>query len=79
MNLQSIRQRARPLASAGLLVFTLVSSAVIARVSEAPEAHAHAQPDNKLVQDKDVEASLDYKLFLHRQARLVASQEGASR
>ncbi len=79
MNLQTIRRSTKPAAAAGLVVLALVSSAVVARSSQAPETHASAHPDNSVVQDNYVEESLDYKLFLHRQARLVAPDEGASR
>lgn len=79
MNLQTIRRSTKPAAAAGLLVLALVSSAVVARSSQAPETHAPAHPDNAVVQDSHIEESLDYKLFLHRQARLVAPEEGASR
>ena len=79
MNLQTIRQRAKPFATAGLIVLTLVSGAVVARSSNGFEASAPAHLDNNFVQDTYIDESLDYKLFLHRQARLVAPHEGASR
>lgn len=79
MNIKAISQRAKPVASAGLVLLTLVSSVVIARSAGAPEADSRPQAAGAVVQDKYIEDSLDYKLFLHRQARLVAPNEGASR
>ena len=79
MNIKAIHQRAKPVATAGLVLLTLVSSVVIARSSGTPETEARPHPGSVVVQDKYVEESLDYKLFLHRQARLIAPSEGASR
>ncbi len=79
MNFQTIRRSTKPAAAAGLVVLALVSSAVVARSSQAPETHAPAHSDKIVVQDSNIEESLDYKLFLHRQARLVAPDEGAPR
>jgi len=79
MNTQTIRQSAKPAAAAGLIVLALVSSAVIARSSNVPDTKAPAQAGSAVVQDRYVEESLDYKLFLHRQARLVGPDEGAQR
>ena len=79
MNIKAIHQRAKPVATAGLVLLTLVSSVVIARSSGALETDARPQPGSAVVQDKYIEESIDYKLFLHRQARLNAPNEGASR
>ena len=79
MNIKAIQQRAKPVVTAGLVLLTLVSSVVIARSTGASESAAPAQAASDVVQDKYVEDSLDYKLFLHRQARLVAPTEGAHR
>ena len=79
MNLQTIRRSTKPAAAAGLVVLALVSSAVVARSSQAPETHAPAHSDNAVVQDTYVDESLDYKLFLHRQASLAPPPEGAAR
>ena len=79
MNFQTIRRSTKAAAAAGLVVLAPGASAVVARSSQAPETHAPARSDNAVVQDSHVEESLDYKLFLHRQARLVAPDEGAPR
>jgi hypothetical protein len=77
--IKSHPQHAKPAAAAGLVLLALVSSVVIARSAET-QGSAHApHPDNAVVQDTYIDESLDYKLFLHRQARLVPPDEGAAR
>lgn len=79
MKTKAIRQHAKPVATAGLVLLALVSSVVIARSTETLEASARPQPDSAVVQDTYIDESLDYKLFLHRQAQLAPAHEGASR
>ena len=79
MSLQTLCQRAKPFATAGFIALAIVSSAVVARVSEGPEHPVHIHHETPLVQDIATDESLQYKLFLHRQARLAPAHEGAAR
>lgn len=79
MKPKAIRSHAKPATAAGLVLLALVSSVVIARSAETPELGARPRPDSAVVQDTYTDESLDYKLFLHRQARLAPLHEGAAR
>lgn len=79
MNSQAIRQHGKIVAIAGFLAFAIVSSAVFGRSASTPVPNTNRPTESLSVQDKYVDDSLDYKLFLHQQARLVPSGEGASR
>lgn len=79
MKSKAFRNHAKPAATAGLVLLALVSSVVIAWSVETPERRARPYPDSAVVQDTYIDESLDYKLFLHRQARLAPAHEGASR
>lgn len=79
MKSKAIRNHAKPAATAGLVLLGLVSSVVIARSAETQGLSARPHPDNAVVQDTYVDESLDYKLFLHRQASLAPPPEGAAR
>ena len=79
MKSKAIRNHAKPATAAGLVLLALVSSVVIARSSETSEQSVRPHLDSAVVQDTFIDESLDYKLFLHRQARLAPAQEGAAR
>lgn len=79
MKSKAIRSHAKPATAAGLVLLALVSSVVIARSAETQGLSARPHPDNAVVQDTYVDESLDYKLFLHRQASLAPPPEGAAR
>ena len=79
MKPKAIRSHAKPATAAGLVLLALVSSVVIARSAETSEQSVRPHLDSAVVQDTYVDESLDYKLFLHRQARLAPAQEGAAR
>ena len=79
MKSKATRSHAKPATAAGLVLLALVSSVVIARSAETSEQSVRPHLDSAVVQDTFVDESLDYKLFLHRQARLAPAQEGAAR
>ena len=79
MKSKAFRNHAKPAATAGLVLLALVSSVVIARSAETSEQSVRPHPDSAVVQDTYTDESLDYKLFLHRQARLAPLHEGAAR
>ena len=79
MNSKAIRQHGKTAAIAGFLAFAVVSSAVIGRSASSSAPNANRPVESLAVQDKSADDSLDYKLFLHQQARLVPPGEGAAR
>ena len=62
-----------------IVVLSNNDGCVIARSAETQGLSARPHPDNAVVQDTYIDESLDYKLFLHRQASLAPPPEGAAR